>query len=672
MPNKSWYEIKAKGSNAEISIYEEIGFWGVTAKEFADELNSLLGINNIDLRLNTPGGSVFDGMAIYNLLKQHQAQITVYVDGLAASMGSVIAMAGDLIVMPENSLLMIHNPWTLASGDAEELRKNAELLDKIKKAMITAYTSRTGLSEEQISHYMNEETWFTGSEAVELGFADEVEAAQEVAACFDLTKFRNTPESMSAVAGKTQGLQEENKAMPTKDDATVPAVENKTVDVDAAKAEAVNANQARIEGINSVFENFEGHQELLMKCILDKDCSVENAQAKLLSSLGSSQEPVGGAPVTSQDTGRKSFIDDAVEALIARSGNGSIKPTNQLKGYNARELARLCAERAGIRTSGMQPHEFVGAAFTGRDPRMSMHAAITQTTSDFPILLENTMHKVLQGAYDTTPDTWRRFCHVGSVSDFRAHNRYRLGSIGNLDSLLENGEFKNKAIPDGEKASITASTKGNVINLTRQSIIDDDLGAFITLAQMLGRAAARTIEADVYATLALNSGLGPTLSDGDTLFHANHGNIGAGAALSVAALDADRVLMAQQQDVSGNDYLDLRPAVLLIPVGLGGDARVINDAQYDPDTANKLQKPNKVRGLFSDIVDTARLSGTRRYLFADPSVAPVLEVAFLDGNQQPFLDSQDGFTVDGVQWKVREDYGIAGIDYRGAVTDAGA
>jgi hypothetical protein len=196
---------------------------------------------------------------------------------------------------------------------------------------------------------------------------------------------------------------------------------------------------------------------------------------------------------------------------------------------------------------------------------------------------------------------------------------------------------------------------------------------------MLGRAAKLTVEKDVYALLGENAGLGPDMLDGDTLFHANHANVGAGAALSVAALDADRVVLASQQDASGNEFLDLRPAVLVIPIGLGGAARVLNESQYDTDAidsgtdeANKFMQPNKVRGLFRDIVDTPRLSGTRRYLFANPMDAPVLEVAFLDGQQDPFMDLQDGWRTDGVEWKVRLDYAAGAIDFRGAVSDAGA
>jgi hypothetical protein len=356
--------------------------------------------------------------------------------------------------------------------------------------------------------------------------------------------------------------------------------------------------------------------------------------------------------------------DAVVSALLGRAGveqDAKVRASmsaNPFRGHKLLDLARASLQRAGVKTDGMGQMEIVAAAFT-------------QGTSDFPVLLENTMHKALQAAYTRAALTWNRFCATGSVGDFRAHNRYRTGSFGTLDAVNELGEFTNKSIPDGEKASIQAATKGNIINLSRQAIINDDLAAFVGLSGMLGRAAARTVEVDVYALLALNAGLGPVMGDGKTLFHADHKNITTAAALSMAAIDADRVAMASQLDVSGNDFLDLRPAVLLVPIGLGGTARSINDAQYDPDTANKLQKPNIVNGLFRDIVDSPRLTGTRRYAFADATEAPVLEVAFLDGASDPYLEVQDGFDVDGARYKVRLDYGVAATDYRGAITNAG-
>ena len=422
----------------------------------------------------------------------------------------------------------------------------------------------------------------------------------------------------------------------------------------------------------AMFKPFAARPEiaaLQTEVLADPGLTIETIQARLLAEMGKGAGPANPQNAfpkieTVSDEGDKRK-DAVVASILARAGvvqdaaARAALSSNPYRGDRLLDTARASLQRAGVSVSGMTPMEVVAAAFT-------------QGTSDFPVLLENAMHKTLQAAYATAALTWNRFCATGSVSDFRAHNRYRTGSFGSLDAVNELGEFVNKSIPDGEKASITAGTKGNIINLSRTAIINDDLGAFVGLSNMLGRAAARTVEADVYALLALNSGAGPTMGDGKALFHADHGNITTGAAITMAALDLDRVAMASQKDVSGNDYLDLRPAVLLVPIGLGGTARSINEAQYDPDTANKLQKPNIVNGLFRDIVDTPRMTGTRRYLFADPSEAPVLEVAFLDGNQNPYLELQNGFDVDGARYKVRLDYGVGAIDYRGAVTNAGA
>ena len=246
-----------------------------------------------------------------------------------------------------------------------------------------------------------------------------------------------------------------------------------------------------------------------------------------------------------------------------------------------------------------------------------------------------------------------------------------MGSLSNLESKTELGEFRNKTIPDGEKASITAATKGNIINISRETVINDDMGALTDMAASLGRAAKRTVESDVYATLALNSGMGPTLADGVTLFHANHNNVSTGAP-TVTSFEAARVVLSAQKDVSGNDYLALTPAVWLGPDGISGQARVVVNSTYDPDASNKLQRANIAANMVQTIVGTPRLSSTPWYFFADPAQAPVLEVAFLDGNDTPYIELENGFSVDGARWKVRLDYGIAGVDYRGAVRSTGA
>jgi hypothetical protein len=353
----------------------------------------------------------------------------------------------------------------------------------------------------------------------------------------------------------------------------------------------------------------------------------------------------------------------AVQALMARQGavgdDGKavrVESGNPFRGLSLVDIARRCLEQAGTRTDGMSRMDLVGRAFT-------------QTTSDFPILLENAMQKTLQAAYAAAPDTWSRWCATGSVSDFRDHPRYRVGSLSNLDELTENGEFKNRPIPDADRSRVRAGTKGNIINLSRPAIINDDLGAFLGLATAFGRAARRTIEADVYALLRSNSGNGPTMQDGQPLFHSSHNNIGTTQALTVTAIDNARTLMARQTDHTGIEFLDLRPSIWLGPMELGGTARVINDSLYDPDANNKLQRANMVARVFGDIVDTPRLLGTdnRWYAVTNPADAPVFEVVFLDGNDAPYLELENGFDVDGARWKARLDFGVGAIDWRGIV-----
>jgi HK97 family phage major capsid protein/ATP-dependent Clp endopeptidase proteolytic subunit ClpP len=201
----SWYSMSAKDTGlVEVFIYGEIGAWDIGADAFAKDLRAHKG-KDISLRLNTPGGSVFDGMAIYNALKRHDGEVTCFIDGLAASIGSVIALAGDTVSMAKNAFFMIHNPWAVMVGNADDIRKTAALLDKIKGAMVNAYADKSGLDHATIGAWMDAETWFTAAEAEDAGFCDEVGDEIELAASFSfLSKFRNVPASLLAGRGKVQ------------------------------------------------------------------------------------------------------------------------------------------------------------------------------------------------------------------------------------------------------------------------------------------------------------------------------------------------------------------------------------------------------------------------------------------------------------------------------------
>jgi len=183
MSRKTWFTITnaADAPTAEVSIHDEIGAWGITAKDFLSQLKGIPAGRPLTLSLHSPGGEVFDGLAIYHALKA-RGNVHVRIEGLAASMASVIAMAGTRIEMPRNAYLMIHNPSGFAMGDAAEMRQLADLLDKLKGSLIAAYRDRTKKSDEDLTAMMDAETWLTGEEAVAQGFADEVTEAVALSA----------------------------------------------------------------------------------------------------------------------------------------------------------------------------------------------------------------------------------------------------------------------------------------------------------------------------------------------------------------------------------------------------------------------------------------------------------------------------------------------------------
>tara|TARA_Y200000002_G_scaffold383259_1_gene404523 strand:- start:3010 stop:4008 length:999 start_codon:yes stop_codon:yes gene_type:complete len=189
-----WYSIENKADNSvEISIYDEIGDYGTSAKNFIEEVKAV-GTADITLRINSVGGSVFDGLAIYNTLRSHNGYVNIKIEGLAASISTVIAMAGDNIEMSENGFFMIHNPFGQSAGEAGDMRKTADLLDKIKEEIMEIYSKKTNLSFETLSDMMDKETWLSSQEAMDYGFIDTITEPMKVAASFDLSKFTNVNE----------------------------------------------------------------------------------------------------------------------------------------------------------------------------------------------------------------------------------------------------------------------------------------------------------------------------------------------------------------------------------------------------------------------------------------------------------------------------------------------
>jgi hypothetical protein len=295
-------------------------------------------------------------------------------------------------------------------------------------------------------------------------------------------------------------------------------------------------------------------------------------------------------------------------------------------------------------------------------------AAFTHTGSDFPLLLQNVADKAMLKGYEEADETFQKWTSKGVLGDFKPGKRVDLNSFPTLKKIEDGGEYTYATVGDrGE--TVQLATYGKKFPITRQTIINDDLDAFSKIPRRMGRAAIRTIGDLVYAILTSN----PAMRDNVALFHANHKNLMAGSGISTGSVDAMRVLMGKQTD--GNAILNIRLAQLLVPLALEGTASVVRDSEYEVGAASKNNTiPNFVRGTF-EVISDARLdaaSATGWYGTANSSVTDTVEVSYLDGVESPTLEQQDGWNVDGVEFKVRMDAGVAPLDFRTMVANPGA
>jgi phage head maturation protease len=289
------------------------------------------------------------------------------------------------------------------------------------------------------------------------------------------------------------------------------------------------------------------------------------------------------------------------------------------------------------------------------------------TTSDFPIILGDTVGRVLRDAYQAAPSGIRRLGRQTTARDFRAVNKIMLGEAPLLEKLNEHGEIKAGTMAEAREA-YKVETWARKIGITRQVLVNDDLGAFADLARRMGQAAAETEARILVTLLEAGSGNGPTMSDGKTLFHADHGNkAGTGAAISDATLSAARLALRTQKGIEDRT-IRVTPRNLLVPPALETTAEKWL-ASIAPATAADV---NPFSGSLSLVVEPRLSSATRWYVTADPGEIDGLEFAYLSGAEGPQVESRSGWDVDGVEIRVILDFGAGFIDHRGWFMNAGA
>ena len=650
--NQSWYSIKAKANDtAEISIYDEIGFWGVSAASFAQDLKDCgNNLKQINLHIHSPGGDVFDGIAIYNLLKNHPANVTVYIDGLAASMASVIAMAGNEVIMPENAMMMIHKPWGIQGGDAEDMRKYADLLDKVENTLIPAYANKTGKTPEELAEMLSAETWLNGKECVEQGFADKLAEPLVAMASIKSRKledFEKMPNEIKNMLFKPQGNAGASAPQATPTEQSAPVNKSSTVPVDNTAQVQAELNKRNAD-IKAVFAPFgSAHDSLLVECLGDLSITAEQAKDKLLAKLGAGTTP--SAAVTPYADNGNIVGDSVKQSLLARAGIDKDKADAKDNAYNAmtlRELARASLVDRGISVSGHNAMSMVGLAFT-------------HSSSDFGQILIDVAHKSLLKGWETAAENFDQFTSHGTLTDFRPAKRVGLGDFGYLPQVGEGEEYTYGTIGD-EGASVALATYGQLFSITRQAIINDDMNLLTKIPEKMGQAARATIAKLVFALLTGNA----IAQDGKALFDASHKNTLTGAALDVTSIDKAIQLMNGFVNARG-EPLAIEPEFMLLPTSLYTRAKqVLGSASVEGADANS--------GIINPIRDIVPALKSARLQVADPKSwylinKEAIEVSYLDGIDTPYIEQQNGFTVDGVSTKVRIDAGVNVIDYRGIV-----
>lgn len=389
-----------------------------------------------------------------------------------------------------------------------------------------------------------------------------------------------------------------------------------------------------------------------------------------------------------EDTGRAAIIAEAarLQPTINHRAPASVSPVTEAETYSRAAADALTLRvNPSHRLENELSRQFVGRRLADVARLLLAHRGLNSlggdveiidrslsTTSDFPNLLGVFANKVLAASYALAPSGMKLVMRRGpNHNDFRGRNILRRGEMPALEKVNEKGEFKRGSVAEA-KDGYSITTYGKVFGISRQALINDDLGAFADIASGYGLAAAETENQLLVDTLTANTGGGPKLGDNTNLFHANHGNLaGAGAVISDVTLSAARLAMRTQKGLNGTAPISATPKYLLVPAALETTAEKYLSALY-PAAASNV---NPFSGNKLELIVDARLdakSATRWYIFADPAVLAVIEWAYLAGYEGVQIETRAGFDVDGVEVKARLDFGAGGVDFRGAYMNPGA
>lgn len=694
------FRMAANGAPAKLDLHGDVG-WDITVPAVAKSLKEAAG-QPLTVSINSFGGAAFEGIAIHNMLARHAAPVTVVVEGIAASAGSIIAMAGQRIIMPENAMMMIHRASGLSWGTAGDARDVADVLDKIDEAAASTYAARSGLPQADIIAMMDAETWMTAQEAKDKGFATEVAPAAEITLSADrLARFANVPRALMAAASPTPApvsaaahtpappAPSKEPTMPEANTASTPGTGVAPAPATLAQLQAIQAQGKGILGADWIVAQLQaGATETAATADafrLAAAAASSKEADRAVNELAAQAPQLNVGPRTQIVTDPKAEAQKA-ELLVNVLQHMAGQPVKlmagaeEFRGFSLSDLARHCLEANGVSTRRMTKAEMARAALT-RNFSMSVPG---HSSSDFPNLLANTASKSLRDAYQLAPRTFAGWATQKSLPDFKTFREIALSGAPQLAAVPETGAVSYGAI--GEGAETWGLTRyGRAVAVTYVAIVNDDLSGFTRIPQMFGAEAAALENATVWGIINTNA----NLADGGALFNATattstggHANLAAGGssamtndASGIAAVGALQKLMRLQRaptvgGVAGRP-LNLAGRTLAVPTALESIALSLFSQSVVPATTGAL---NPWRGTFEIVVEPLldATSATAFYLFADPARVDTVSYGYLQGENGPMITSNVDFDTDGVAIKCMHNFGAKAIDFRGMAKSAGA
>jgi hypothetical protein len=467
-----------------------------------------------------------------------------------------------------------------------------------------------------------------------------------------------TDDKTGAADAQTRAAETKPKANPTLDPA--PEDRARSVDTDALVSEARAQERERVSTIHGLADKLQlerGFADDLIK----RGVSIDEARRLILDQVAAKADetrtfphvsiPLGGRDAT---VTRREAISNALLHRYSPTLFPLEDAAREYRGMTLMELARESLETAGASTRGLSRDEVATRAL--------------HSTSDFPEILSAVTNKTLRQAYEAYPRTFMLFCRQVLATDFKAMHRVQLGEAPQLLEVGESGEFKRGTLGES-KESYKVKTYGRVVAITRQTLINDDLDAFTRIPAMYGNSIAQLESDVVWGIITAN----PAMADGNALFHTTHKNLaGTGAALDVSSVGAARAAMAKQTGLDKKTVLNVRPAFLIVPASLELKAEQLVAQNLVP-AATSSVVPQSIRTLAP--ISEPRLdaaSETAWYLAASPNQIDTIEYAYLEGQQGAYIETRNGFDVDGVEIKCRLDFGAKAIDWRGLYKNPGA